>query len=214
MNVNCAPTEAVGLVGYLPVLEVSETCRSMQKYKDCAHHILQECIGHILALIEKRSVHGFTAVLAGKKKTFFARLGAMTLDTKERVKFFGLRSDRTCGFCRLRQGRSVTRLATRHDSALFDLLMAWATKDVRARDQISQRSKARSKLARHGWQYKRRCRMNEFAENCLVRSNTPVWTCTVCWPHTFRKDAHFQFEFLHLLYGTVDIMCCKSGGGQ
>lgn len=169
MNVNCAPAEAVGLVGYLPKLEVSETCRSMQSYKDCANHILQECIGHILKFIEKRSVHGFTAVLAGEKKTFFARLGAMTLDTKERVKYYGLRSDRTCGFCRLRLGRSVTREATRHDGAVLDLLMAWATKDVRGRDEISQRSKARLKLARHGWQYKRKCRMNEFAKNCLVQ---------------------------------------------
>ena len=128
MNVNCAPTEAVGLVGYLPVLEVSEACRSMQSYKDCANHILQECIGHILKLIEKRSVHGFTAVLAGEKKTFFARLGAMTLDTKERVKYYGLRSDRTCGFCRLRLGRSVTRVATRHDGAVC--------KSLRQRQQI------------------------------------------------------------------------------
>ena len=120
-------------------------------------------------MIEKRSVHGFTAAIAGSKKTFFARLGAMTLDTKERVKYFGLRSDRTCGFCRLRHGHSVTRVATRHDSALFELLMTWAVKDVTGRPAISQRAKARAKLSRHGWNYKRRCRMNEFAKNCLVQ---------------------------------------------
>ena len=171
MNVNCAPAEAVGLVGYLPVLEVSETCRKLQEYKDCANHVLQECIGHVLTMLEKRSVHGFTAAIAGSKKTLFPRLGAMTLDTKERVKYFGLRSDRCCGFCRLRPGRSVTRVATRHDSMLLDLLMTWAVKDVRGRGQalISQRSKARKKLHRHGWNYKRRCRMNEFAKNCLVQ---------------------------------------------
>ena len=61
---NCAPAEAVGLVGYLPVLEVSETCRKLQEYKDCANHVLQECIGHVLTMLEKRSVHGFTAAKA------------------------------------------------------------------------------------------------------------------------------------------------------
>ena len=169
MNVNCAPAEAVGLLGYLPVLEVSQSVKAMQAYKDCQHYILQECIGHVLTMIEKRSIHGFTAVIDGSKKTFFPRLGAMTLDTKERVKYFGLRADRTCGFCRLRQGRSVARAATRHDSALHDLLMGWAIKNVTGRAAISQRAKARAKLSRHGWNYKRQCRMNEFTNNCLVQ---------------------------------------------
>ena len=71
MNVNCAPAEAVGLVGYLPVLEVSETCRAMQEYKDCTNHVIQECIGHVLTMMEKISVHGFTVAIAGSKKTFF-----------------------------------------------------------------------------------------------------------------------------------------------
>ena len=168
MNVNCAPAEAVGLVGYLPVLEVSESCQAIPVYKDCKNYILQECIGHILTMIEKRSIHGVTAVIAGSKKTLFPRLGAMTLDTKERVKYFGLRADRTCGFCRLRQGRCVTRVATRHDSELYELLMGWATKDTTLRPAISQRAKARAKLSRHGWNYKRRCRMNEFAKHSLV----------------------------------------------
>ena len=169
MNVNCAPAEAVGLVGYLPVLEVSEACRLLKEYKNCAHHILQECIGHVLDLVEKRSVHGFTAVIAGGIKKFFPRLGAMTLDTKERVKYFGLRSDRTCGFCRLRLGLSVTRVSTRQDAALLDLLMNWSEKNAVGRSEISQRSKARKKAKRHGWNYKRRCRMHKFANHCLVQ---------------------------------------------
>ena len=169
MNVNSASTESVGLVGYLPVLEVSESLRSLTEYKECQHYILQECIGHVLSLIEQRAVHGFKAVIADRPQHFFPRLGAMTLDTKERVKYFGLRSDRTCGTCRLRLGRSAARISTRHDSDLVHLLMDWAVQEVHSQDRISQRAKARAKLSRHGWLYKRRCRLHDFANKCLIQ---------------------------------------------
>ena len=92
----------------------------------------------------------------------------MTLDTIERVKYFGQRNYRSCGFCRLRNGRSVTRRARRQNPALIKLLLGWATKETRVQIQISQRAKARAKLLRHGWNYKRRCRLMDFADKCLV----------------------------------------------
>ena len=57
-------------------------------------------------------------------------LGMLTLDTIERVKYFGLRSVRACGICRLRKGRSVMRKATRHDPEDVKQLYEIACKDV------------------------------------------------------------------------------------
>ena len=191
MNTNRAPAEAVGLVGYLPVLEVSETCRSLPEYKKCTHHILQECIGSVLRLIEKRATHGFTAIIAGEKKTFFPRLGAMTLDTKERVKYFGLRSDRTCGFCRLRLGRSVTRKATRQDEPLHKLLMEWAGENAEDQAQVSQRASQSTGKTKSTWMaIQTKMSFTRIREQLSGR-NTSIRTCTVCWSNPFRKDAHF-----------------------
>ena len=98
----------------------------------------------------------------------FPRLGAMSLDTKERIKYFCQRNVRSCGYCRLRNGRSVTRRATRQDKDLLNLLWDWTDSRVNTRVTISQRAKAKKKLARHGWKAKRRCRLHHYAQDCLV----------------------------------------------
>ena len=91
MNLNKAPAASVGLVAYLPELEVSNTLKDLDAYKPCKHYLLQQCIGHILSSIESRARYGFKACIAGIDRILFPRLGAMSLDTKERVKYFGLR---------------------------------------------------------------------------------------------------------------------------
>ena len=101
-------------------------------------------------------------------RLLFPRLGSMTLDTIERVKYFGLRNVRSCGFCRLRNGRSVTRRSRRQDPQLLNLLYGWATGEEHTRVRISQRARAREKLLRHGWKWDSRCRLLEFADACLV----------------------------------------------
>ena len=92
----------------------------------------------------------------------------MSLDTKERVKYFGQRSDRSCGYCRLRNGRSTMRGSKRQDPDIMNLLFRWATMQANNRTTISQRARARSTLLRHGWNYKRKCRLLQFARTCLV----------------------------------------------
>ena len=92
----------------------------------------------------------------------------MSLDTKERVKYFGQRSDRACGYCRLRNGRSAMRGSKRQDPDIMKLMFRWATVQANTRTTISQRSRARSTLLRHGWNYKRKCRLLQFARTCLV----------------------------------------------
>lgn len=168
MNTNCGHQDAVGLVGYLPVLEVSQALKETDDYANATWHLLQECIGHIVTHIETLSVHGFTCTVNGAKRLLFPRLGAMSLDTKERTKYFGQRSQRACAFCRLRNGRSIFRGSKRQDPDILQLLFRWALSDAHTGVTISQRARARSTLLRHGWKYKRRCRLCDFAHNCLV----------------------------------------------
>ena len=119
--------------------------------------------------IERRAKHGFTCELDGRVSLFFPRVGAMSLDTIERVKYFCLRNVRSCGFCRLRNGRSSTRQSRRQDPELLRLLFGWAHREVHDRARISQRARAREKLNRHGWKWEQRCCLHDYARHCLVR---------------------------------------------
>ena len=126
------------------------------------------CIGKVLRCIERRSQHGFTCSIGGHQRLLFPRLGAMTLDTVERAKYFGLRSYRACATCRLRKGRSCARQSTRHDPDVLNNYFRWANSNARDNVSISQRAKARKKLAHHGFKYKTPCLLHEYAYHCLV----------------------------------------------
>ena len=168
MNCNAGSKDAVGLLAYVPKIEASEGATETTKYEDAKHYVLQECIGQIIRCIENRSKHGFRCSVDGVTRLLFPRLAAMSLDTKERVKYFGQRSDRSCGFCRLRNGRSLLRGCKRQDPDILNLLFRWATMDADTRIKISQRARARASLLRHGWNYKKKCRLLQFASTCLV----------------------------------------------
>ena len=176
MNCNAAPVNCLGLIGYVPHLETSDGWADTDELKHAKFHLLQECISTVVRFIEEHAQHGFKCVLGGQKMFLFPRLAAMTLDTPERAKYFGLQNQRSCGFCRLRNGRSLWRLSRRQDSQLLSLLMGWATREAHTKPAISQRAKARAKLKRHGWNYKRRCRLMDVANHCLL--DTPQFPLT------------------------------------
>ena len=168
MNTNSGSKFGVGLVGYLPRIEVSNALRQTKEYAQASHHLLQTCIGEVLRCIERRAEHGFKCVLGGHEHVFFPRLGAMTLDTVERVKYFGLRSVRSCADCRLRKGRSCARRAGRHDVDVLNNLFRWAHSTGTTAVTISQRSKARKKLQRHGFKHQTPCALHQYTHFCLV----------------------------------------------
>ena len=95
----------------------------------------------------------------------FPRLGAMTLDSPERVKYFGLRNFKACGICRNRWGRSNTRKATCHRPAHVQqqYTIAHASTTVNGR-----RKRARDELYRHGLDWKKQCLLPDHAKRCLV----------------------------------------------
>ena len=136
MNTNSGSTDAVGLISYLPKIEVSESFKQEESYKQAVFHMMQECIGKILECIESRAEHGFTCRIGGSERLFFPRLGAMSLDTIERVKYFGLRNVRSCPYCTLRNGRSASRRSRRQDPDVLDLKFRWALREAHTRALI------------------------------------------------------------------------------
>jgi hypothetical protein len=59
MNTNTGNEQAVGLLGYLPKIEVSAVAKTTKAFQDASNYVLQTCIGKILTLIEARAQHGF-----------------------------------------------------------------------------------------------------------------------------------------------------------
>ena len=115
----------------------------------------------------------------------------MSLDTPERVKYFGLRSVRACGICRLRKGRSVTRKATRHVQEDIDRLYRVANGDPHTRPRISRRKRAREKLSRHGFDRTKRCRLMQHAKGILV--DIPKYKPTL-------YGGLIRYECMHIYY--------------
>ena len=131
MNVNSASEDTIGLVGYLPHVEVSDSYKDSGALYSAKRHVQQvcciyihicciyvhiccihqECVGYVLRAIERNAKYGVRCQIGHDTLRLYPRLGALVLDTPERVKYFGLRSNRACGICRLRQGRSATRYA-------------------------------------------------------------------------------------------------------
>ena len=161
MNLNCSAPACIGAVGYMPVIQVD---KEVKNYTEAKNHVIQTCIGHILDHIEAYALHGFKCTIGGTEMLLFPRLGGMALDTMERYKYFGLRSVRACGICRLRKGRSVTRKASRHDPEHVQTLLDSATSAAGA----AERQRSQEKLKRHGLNFNRRCHLHDHAQNCLV----------------------------------------------
>ena len=131
--------------------------------------MLQTCIGHVLDCIETRARYGFMCDIDNKRMLLFPRLGAMSLDTPERVKYFGLQSLRACGICRgPRAGRSLTRSGTRHDPVHISRLYTQVNAVARTLPTIRERKRRREQLQRHGLNYTKRCRLTDHAKKCLV----------------------------------------------
>ena len=166
MNVNSSSPKSVGLLGYLPVIHHGS--KGHANYAAATNHVLQQTIGFILTSIEARTQFGFLCNIGGDMFKFYPRIGAMSLDTMERVKYFGLRSVRACGICRLRKGRSVTRQATRHDPDTVAQLYEQAHAHVRGNDRKRQRRHSREKLRRHGFKYEVPCQLPYFCKDSLV----------------------------------------------
>ena len=117
---NCDGTDPLqcGLVGFMPNIDVPNSFKLDKRYLAARAHVTQECIGAILDEIENVQASGFTVRI---HKQGMVRLHpfllAVRVDSKERKKYFGLKSDRSCAICRFRKGWSSLRKGTAHGKA-------------------------------------------------------------------------------------------------
>lgn len=86
----------VGLVGFIPKLEVPASFQEAknQQFLAARSYLVQQCVGAILDELENVSRNGFSAYVGGVLMTLHPFLVAVRVDTKERVNYFGLKSDR------------------------------------------------------------------------------------------------------------------------
>ena len=174
MNTNSSSSMVVGLVGYLPTIDVPDGYKQKDNCVQARRHVLQTCIGHVLTAIESRSTHGFRCAIGGNVMSFYPHIGVMSLDTPERVKYFGLRNKSSCGLCRRRKGRSAARKSTAHRPREIQELLNLAcvpNAECRTRPAQSRRKRARDTLQRRGLDYEKRCRLTEFAKQSLVQTD-------------------------------------------
>ena len=90
---------------------------------------------------------------------------------RNRVKYFGLANVSCCGLCRRRKGRSAMRTATPHCVQDINNLYDVAT-DTKTRP--GYRKRARDRLHRHGFDYKKRCRLTKHAQSSLIHGQRTV----------------------------------------
>jgi len=164
LNVNAEVQDAAGHICFVPVLDVHELS-TVDRTK--ANFLLRQgCINAVISRIEAVAAVGFTCRLPGfvQERRFRPFLCAMQLDSKETYAYAGLRSERCCPWCRLRNGRSAFRVATPHDTAEVERL--WAAADAPTNSEA--RTMARARLRRHGWHETRRCGLLDVARHCLL----------------------------------------------
>jgi hypothetical protein len=90
----------------------------------------------------------------------------MTLDQPESQHYFGQQNSQSCLHCRRRKGRSAQRKASAQEGTVINTLYNIA-EDTDATEHLVQL--ATQKLARYGFNVKRRCLLTEYCNHLLIR---------------------------------------------
>ena len=127
----------------------------------------------------------------------------MSLDSPERVKYFGLQNVSCCATCRRRKGRSAHRIVTRHCPTHIENLYEQAHGPI----QSGPRKRAREQLERHGLDWEKRCRLEQHAKVCLVRVDKygPTLFAGLCkWERMHIYFIGYCSYAMELFIGCVD----------
>lgn len=167
LNTNSQVKDAAGHICFVPVLD-TDALSTVDRTK-ANNLVRQGCINTIIARIEAVAAVGFTCRLPDEVGVMHDRccrpfLCAMQLDSKETYAYAGLRSERCCPWCRLRNGRSIFRIARPHNTD--EIKRLWVAAD--APNNSDERRQARARLRRHGWHDTRRCGLLDVADACLL----------------------------------------------
>ena len=187
-NTQCA--DAHTCIGYMPTCSVSLSSQGKTNMK---FHIRQKCVGAILSVLESAARTGVTCRIGGQTYTLFPRLIAMTLDQPESQLYFGQQNGLSCLHCRRRKGRSAQRKATAQEGSVVNTLYN-IVEDVNLEHRETMVKLATQRLARYGWNAKRRCLLPQICSNLLIRLPD---TDDVFHSVYFRDVMHAAVIFFH-----------------
>ena len=199
-NCNTQSVDSHTCIGYLPTCSVSLSAADKTKVK---FHIRQKCVGAILSVLESGARTGVTCRISGQVYTLFPRLIAMTLDQPEAQLYFGQQNGQSCLHCRRRKGRSAHRKATAQEGFVVNTLYN-IVEDVNLEHRETMVNLATQRLARYGWNAKRRCLLTQICSHLLIRIPD---TDDVFRSVYFRDVMHAAVIFFHRqLFEMFDII--------
>ena len=100
-----------------------------------------------------------------------------------------------------RKGRSAARTATCHSTEQVAELLACANEEVNTRPLQRRRKRARERLARHGLDYKKRCKLTDHVKHSLVQIDS-------IGPRLFGGLARYERIHVYLLHTAhIELRC-------
>ena len=172
-NSNSSKSDTQFCIGYSPHVpdERKPEWRNTTQYTEVKFFIRQQCAGAILRVIEEAATRGVKCRLLNSEnedveRLLYARLSSMNFDQPEAQLFFGLQNKCSCSKCRRRIGYSAFRRCNRHvPDEILRLYEQANDNDLSPNARLI----AREKLHRWGFNYRRKCCLNEVCRNLLVR---------------------------------------------
>jgi hypothetical protein len=163
-------------------------------------YIRQRCVGAILSALTSAAKTGVTCRVRGADGnaivvTLFPRLMAMSLDQPEGQLFFGQLNAQSCLDCTRRKGRSAHRKASLQDRSVITILYNIVNDPGATAHAVTL---AQQRLARYGFNWKRRCVLLNPMYRCLLiqsPGSDPVF------PNVGRRDyMHAVFMFFGRIF--------------
>ena len=153
-NVQCA--DAHNCIGYMPTVETKLKGDLATEVK---FYIRQKCVGAILSATLPAARTGVTCRVRGNDGngiilTLFPRLMTMALDQPEAQLFFGQLNAQSCTECTRRKGRSAHRKARLQERSAIMTLYNIVSDPLASSSSVTL---AKQRLARYGFNWKRRC---------------------------------------------------------
>jgi len=182
-------------LSYMPkVPDDSPSFRKTVMSTEVKFSIRQQCVAAILRVLESAAQTGVLCRLRNQngvdvQRVLYPRLFAINLDQPEAQLFFGMQNRCCCSKCKRRKGYSAFRTGSPQDRRSVIRLYHIASGADSTNAII-----AREKLARWGYNFKRRCCLlsHEF-DNVLVKLNEDeVFPCV-----DYRDRMHGLVIFLH-----------------
>ena len=126
------------------------------------------------------------------------RLLCLNIDQPEAQLFYGMKNMQSCSKCKRRKGYSAFRVASTQSGSTIQRLYEMAENQ-----QLDNRLRRRAKLrlSRYGFNPKRRCLLNQFADKLLVRIPGQLPEVFPCLD--YRDRMHGMRIFLHRELMTV-----------